>query len=132
MNNGAVKSLMRIRAAIGAGAWLAPRFSGRLFGLDPVANPQLPYLGRLFGVRDAALAVGLGASRGPQRVQWIQIGMACDVADALAGVLAARRGQLPPRSGILVTGTALFAAALGMAALKDEQSSAAETAPEPV
>ena len=38
--------------AIGTGSWVAPRLSGRLFGLDAVANPQLPYIGRLFGVRD--------------------------------------------------------------------------------
>jgi hypothetical protein len=120
MNDGAVKILTRVRVAIGAGAWLAPRFSGRLFGLDPEGNPQASYLGRLFGVRDAALAFGLGTSSGPQRVQWLQIGLACDLADAAAGVLAGRRGDLPPRSTVLVTGTALFAAALGIAALRDQ------------
>ncbi|MFL5822404.1 MAG: hypothetical protein ACJ764_03070 [Solirubrobacteraceae bacterium] len=124
MNDGAVKALTRVRAAIGAGAWLAPRLSGRLFGLDPEANPQLPYLGRLFGVRDAALAVGLGSSNGTQRAQWLQLGLACDLADAMAGVLAGRRGQLPPRSAVLVTGTALFAAGLGVAALRAEQPEA--------
>ena len=120
MNENAVKTLTRVRGAIGASAWLAPRFSGRLFGLDPEGNPQAPYLGRLFGVRDAALAFGLGSSSGQQRVQWLQAGVACDLADALAGLLAGRRGELPPRSTVLVTGTALFAAALGIAALRDE------------
>jgi len=56
-----------MRGAIGTGAWLAPKLSGRLFGLDPAANPQAPYLGRLFAVRDAALAFGLSTSSGRER-----------------------------------------------------------------
>jgi lipopolysaccharide/colanic/teichoic acid biosynthesis glycosyltransferase len=52
-------ALIGIRASVGAGAWVAPQLAGRLFGLDTVANPQLPYMGRLFGIRDVALAAGL-------------------------------------------------------------------------
>jgi hypothetical protein len=103
---------------------LAPRFSGRLFGLDPDANPQAPYLGRLFGVRDIALAFGLSASSGPQRSQWLRIGIACDLADAAAGVLAGRRGELPKLPAVLVTAIALGAAALGITALQGDQSAA--------
>ena len=58
-NETIIQSLVGMRGAIGTGAWLAPKLSGRLFGLDPAANPQAPYLGRLFAVRDAALAFGL-------------------------------------------------------------------------
>ena len=121
MNEQAVKSLVGLRSAIGVGAWLAPRFSGRLFGLDPEGNPQAPYLGRLFGVRDVALAFGLNSSSGAQRVQWLQIGIACDLADAAAGLLAGRRGELPARAAVLVTGTALLAATLGARALQGEE-----------
>ena len=120
MSSPIVKSLVGVRAAIGVGAWLAPRFSGRLFGLDVEGNPQAPYLGRLFGVRDAALAFGLSASNGSQRQQWLRIGVVCDLADAAAGVLAGRSGELPPRSTAMVTGTALLAAGLGVAALQGE------------
>jgi hypothetical protein len=87
------------------------------------ANPQAPYLGRLFGARDAALAFGLSASGGSQRSQWLRMGIACDVADAAAGLLAARRGELPKRAAVLVTATALTAAALGIVALADERPS---------
>jgi hypothetical protein len=118
MNEQIVKLLIGVRSAIGIGAWTAPRFSGRLFGLDPEANPQAAYLGRLFGVRDAALAVGLASNTGKHRAQWLQIGMVCDLADAAAGVLAGRRGELPPRSTVMVTATALLAAGLGVAALQ--------------
>jgi hypothetical protein len=119
-NEQAVQRLVGLRLAIGTGAWLAPRFSGRLFGLDPDSNPQAPYLGRLFGVRDAALAVGAWRSRGSERVQWLRIGIACDLADAAAGVLAGRRGELSNRAAVLVTATAFGAAALGVTALQGE------------
>jgi len=123
-NDQIVQGLIGVRGLIGVGAWLTPRLSGRLFGLDPDGNPQAPYLARLFGARDVALAVGLNSSSGSQRSQWLRIGIACDLADAAAGVLAGRRGELPTLPTVLVTATALGAAALGMAALQNEQSAA--------
>src|SRR5436190_22757233 len=122
-NEQIVRGLIGTRTAIGAGSWLAPRLSGRLFGLDPVANPQAPYLGRLFGVRDVALAAGLTGSD-EQRARWLRIGIACDLADAAAGVFAGRRGELPPRAAVLVTVTALGAAAMGIAALRGQPPAA--------
>lgn len=121
MNESLIKQLIRGRGAIGAGAWLAPRTSGRLFGLDAAANPQAAYLGRLFGARDVALAFGLSTATGEHRRDWVRIGIACDLADGAAGILAGRRGELPKHSTVLVTGTALVAAALGYAALRSEQ-----------
>ena len=120
-NEPIVQVLVRLRGAVGAGAWLAPRFSGRLFGLDPEANPQASYIGRLFGARDVALAVGLSASTGSERAQWLRLGIACDLADAAAGVLAGLRGELPKRATVLVTATALSAAALGIAGLQNQE-----------
>jgi hypothetical protein len=120
-NEQAVQALVGVRGAIGAGVWLAPRLSGRLFGLDPDANRQAPYLGRLFGARDAALAFGLSTSTGNQRSQWLRIGIACDLADAAAGVIAARRKELPKLAAVLVTATALGAVALGIVALQGDQ-----------
>ena len=113
-----IKGLIGVRSVIGVGAWTAPRLSGRLFGLDPEANPQAAYLGRLFGVRDAVLAVGVATNSGKQQAQWLQLGVVCDLADAAAGVLAGRRGELPGRATVLVTATALLAAGLGVAALQ--------------
>lgn len=124
MNEQIVNGLVGLRAAIGAGAWLAPRLSGRLFGLDVAANPQAPYLGRLFGVRDVALAVGTSSSSGSERAQWLRLGVACDLADAVAGLLAGRRGDLPKPATFMVTTTALLAAGLGVAALQNEKPSA--------
>jgi hypothetical protein len=120
----AVQGLVALRGAVGAGVWLAPKSSGRLFGLDPSANPQAPYLGRLFGARDAALAFGLNGSSGAQRSQWLRIGIACDLADAAASLLAGRRGELPKLAAVLATATALAAAGLGIVALQGERSAA--------
>jgi hypothetical protein len=111
------KTLAVLRFIIGGGTWLAPRTAGRLFGLDADANPQVPYVGRLFAVRDAVLGVGLVASSGDARRLWWRVGVACDLADAVAGLLAKRSGELPAVSAALVTGTALAAASLGAAAL---------------
>jgi hypothetical protein len=119
-NDQVISGLVGMRGAIGVGAWVAPRISGRLFGLDVPGNPQAPYLARLFGVRDAALAYGLKSTQGAARAQWLKVGIACDLADALAGVFAGRRGELPAFATVLVTGTALGAAALGVAALQGE------------
>jgi hypothetical protein len=94
------------RIVVGAGAYLTPNLSGRLFGLDPDGNPQLPYIGRLFGARDVALGAGVLRSSKKQKDAWATAGLACDVADVGAGALAGIRGQLPPAAAALVTATA--------------------------
>jgi hypothetical protein len=115
-----INAIIGLRAAVGAGAWLTPNLAGRLFGLDPVGNPQLPYIGRLFGIRDVALAAGLAQSSGEDRKLWLQLGMLCDAADAVAGLLAGRSGQLSKLSTVLVTAPAVMGIGLGVAALQAE------------
>src|SRR3954465_3056612 len=117
-----IAALAGLRAVIGASAWAAPDLSGRLFGLDPDANPQAGYLGRLFGVRDLVLGVGTLRAEGdarklwppagiPRRL-WVGAGIACDAADAAASLLGKRNGTLSTFTGI---GTAVIAlAAVGM------------------
>ena len=114
-----IRNLIALRLGIGVAAWFMPRVAGRLFGLDVAANPQLPYLGRLFGVRDAALAIGTLTSDGDAQIQWLRAGMGCDVADALAGLAGWRAGYLPTPAAALVTATAVAAAAQGAVALRD-------------
>ena len=111
--------LAALRIAIGTGAWALPDTTGKLFGLDPVGNPQASYLARLFGIRDIALGAGTLSTEGASRQQWLKLGVVCDLADAAAGVLAHRKGVLPRWSSVLVTGTALVAAAQGVMALRE-------------
>jgi len=115
----AVNTLAGLRLAVGVASWATPRAAGRLFGLDAVANPQAPYLARLFGSRDVALAWGALGTEGETQRQWLLAGFACDLADALAGVAGGRGGYLPKLTSVLVTATALSAAALGGAALRE-------------
>jgi hypothetical protein len=113
-------ALAGLRLAVGVGAWTTPRVSGALFGLKPADNPQAPYLARLFGVRDAALGVGVLQTEGAPRKQWLQLGIACDVADAVAAVAGARAGYLSAPVAALLFAPAAAAAALGVLGLGED------------
>lgn len=114
----AVKQLVAIRGAVGALAWIAPRLSGKGFGLKPDENPQSPYIGRLFGARDVALAYGAKTTSGEEQDRWLAAALGCDVADAAAGIAAWRAGYLSPLSSALVTAAALNGVVLGLVALR--------------
>jgi hypothetical protein len=116
-----IRSLAMIRMAIGTSAWATPRLAGKAFGLDAAGNPQSPYLARLFGIRDIALGVGAISTTGEARKQWLTLGVMCDAADAAAGIFAGRAGYLPKVPTVLVTGTALLAAGMGLAALANAE-----------
>src|SRR5688500_2503897 len=111
-----VRNIALLRIAVGIVSYFAPRLGGRLFGLDVAANPQAPYLARLFGVRDLMLAVGALQSSGAARKQWLQLGMACDVADIGAALMGRRDGSLPLATTVMVGGAAVAAAAMSAAA----------------
>jgi hypothetical protein len=114
-----VTTLAIARLAIGGSAFATPRLAGRGFGLDAEANPQSPYLARLFGARDAALGIGILTSDGDARRQWLLIGAGCDAADVLAGLAGGRAGYLPKGTTALLTATALSAIAMGVLALRE-------------
>ncbi|HEY7952748.1 MAG TPA: hypothetical protein VID70_07150 [Solirubrobacteraceae bacterium] len=116
----AINTLVGLRVVVGVLSWLMPRPAGKLFGLDSKGNPQAPYLARLFGARDIALAYGAVSSEGEHQRQWLTVGLACDVADSVAGIAGGRRGYLPKFASVLVTATAVGAAALGAVALGQE------------
>jgi hypothetical protein len=117
-----IRSLAMLRMAVGTSAWATPRLAGKAFGLDATGNPQSPYLARLFGIRDIALGVGTLSTSGEAQRQWLTLGVVCDAADAAAGVFAGRGGYLPKVPTVLVTGVALVAAGLGLAALANSEA----------
>lgn len=102
------------RIVVGAASYAAPALTGRLFGLDPEGNPQSPYIARLFGARDVVLGAGVLRASRKQKETWAAAGVACDVADVVAGTLAGLRGQLSPASAAMVTATAAAFAAGGL------------------
>jgi hypothetical protein len=113
------RTLIAARTALGTGALLAPHLTGKLFLLDPAANPQVVFIGRMWGARNLALAAGLRGISGPQLRTTRQVNVAVDVADALAAWLAWREGSLPAPAAALAGGTAVLATALGLASLTE-------------
>ena len=118
-------ALAALRIAVGGGAWLTPNLASRLFGLDPDRNPQAPYLGRLFGVRDVALAAGTLASEGRARRSWLVAGLACDVADTAAALLGRRGGYLSTPVSLMLAAPALAAVGMVVVALRGAEQSEA-------
>ncbi len=113
-----LKALVGLRTVIGLSVWLSPRPTAKLFGIDPRRNPQAPYLGRLFGARDLALAYGTFAEQADGGTRWLATGLACDLADAAAAFAGGRSGYLSTVTAVMAGGTALGAAALGAVALR--------------
>lgn len=115
----ALKALAGLRLAVGITSYAAPNFGGKLFGLEPEANPQAPYLGRLFGIRDVALAIGPLRAKKKAQNNWIELGIMCDAADAVAAFLGGGKGYLSPTTTAMVAAPAIAATAMGVVALRN-------------
>ena len=105
------------RMAVGLAALAVPGHAFRSSGLDDRNNPQLPFVMRMFGVRDLVLGAGALSTSGEERRRWLQAGVAADVVDALAAIAGHRAGYLPTSGAVMLTLTAATGTALGMAAL---------------
>ncbi|QYJ05013.1 hypothetical protein KUV85_04825 [Nocardioides panacisoli] len=105
------------RIAIGAVALLSPRLAAKLFLLDGSANPQLPYMTRLFGAREVALGAATLTATGTAQRNLVAIGVAVDAADVATGVVGAQRGEVGRVAGGGLSAIALGAVGAGIAAL---------------
>jgi hypothetical protein len=78
------------RAGIGLTAVVAPSIVASPWAGDDVQNPGGRLMTRAFGVRDAALGLGvhLAARRGAPLKSWLRLSALCDVGDAAATVAA--------------------------------------------
>jgi hypothetical protein len=112
-----VTGISLARIAIGATALASPELAGRLFRLDTAANPQLPYMARMFGSREIALGVVTLASRGRARRGVVALGVAVDGADAYAGFEAGRSGAVDARTGTFLAAPAIAAVGAGLLSL---------------
>ena len=88
--------LVAIRVGLGAGAIVAPRAMGRVFGVDPATNPVSPYLMRLFGIRELYVAWALLRTSEADLEQTATSMIPIDSADAIASTIAGIAGYLPP------------------------------------
>ena len=114
------RTLLGARTVLGISTLLAPRLAGKAFFLDPGDNPQLPVIGRMWGVRNLALAAGMYAATGANRAQWWRLQLAVDSLDFLAIATEWRRGAVPGPAAALMAGTALGATALGALSVAGE------------
>lgn len=107
------------RTIVGAGAWLAPHSSAKALGVRPELRPTLPFVLRLFGVRDAVAGVGYLTADAAGRRQWLTLGIVMDGADAAAALMAGERSGLPRHTRIATAVTALGAVAVALWARQD-------------
>src|SRR3954447_22840339 len=107
------------RISVGALSFLFPSLTARLFLLDPKSNPQLAYMGRLFGSREIALGAITLASTGEARRRLVQLGVAVDGADAYTGLATAATGKVSKKTGILLSVVAAAAVATGVMELQE-------------
>ncbi|MGK2929310.1 MAG: hypothetical protein ACSLFO_06990 [Acidimicrobiales bacterium] len=108
------KTLAGIRVGLGVGALLAPRLTGKLFGIDVDANPAAPYLARLFGARELFMASPfLMPAPGLDEQELAARAVPVDAADTVAALAAGIRGYLPWRAAIPAAATAAAATYLG-------------------
>jgi hypothetical protein len=114
------RALLAARTALGASALVAPRLAGRAFFLDPDENPQLPVVGRMWGIRNLSLAAGMYAATGSNRTQWWRLQPAVDALDFAAIVAEFRRGAVPGPAAALMAATALAASVLGAVSVAPE------------
>lgn len=108
----ALDILTGTRGALGLVALLAPRIGARLFRID--ADGSAIVMGRLFGIRNVALAAGLRhleATTNPR--SFLGVNVLIDLVDAIAFVAAGRRAQIGGFAALLGTALALTGAALG-------------------
>lgn len=106
------------RIAVGVAALAKPELAARTFQLDPVGNPQVPYVFRLFGSREVALGAVTLLARG-RRAQrgLIGLGVLVDAADAATGYLAMRDGSISRKTAMTLIGPAVGAIGSGAVGL---------------
>lgn len=115
------RTLIAARTALGLSTLLAPRLAGKAFFLDPDDNPQLPVIGRMWGIRNLSLAAGMYGAAGPSRARWWRMQLAVDALDFLVIAAEWRRGAVPGPAAVLMGGTALLATALGASSAPAEK-----------
>lgn len=106
--------LALIRASVGVGALLAPRVTGRIFGIDADANPAAPYLARLFGARELFMAAPfLMPAPGLDEQELSSRAVPVDAVDTAAALAAGLKGYLPWRAALPAAATAAIGTWLG-------------------
>lgn len=110
--------LAAARVLIGGVAVASPDLGTKLFRLDPAANPQLPYMARLFGSREIALGAATLLARGTTRRNLVLAGIAVDAADAAAAYLAGESRSVDRTTMVALAAPAAAAVLAGISGLR--------------
>ena len=105
------------RSTVASGSLFAPYLFARLFRMQIAGTPAVFAL-RLFGIRNAVLALGLArldAFTVPRT--FLGLNVVVDAVDAVAIAAAGRRGEISKLTSTLGTTVALSAVVLGAASL---------------
>jgi hypothetical protein len=112
-----LKLLIGGRIGVAITCLFTPRVFARVFRMDTAGTPAIA-LGRMFAIRNAALAAGLlrlDAFAAPRA--FLKLNILIDLVDAIALIAAGRRHEISTTTSILGTSTALTAVAYGTAGL---------------
>lgn len=116
------RTLAQIRLAVGIGALVAPRLTGKAFGIDAAVNPAAPYLARLFGAREIFMAAPfLMPAPGLDESELASRAVPVDAADTVAALAAGVRGYLPWRAALPAGLIAAAATYLGSIAAQNDK-----------
>lgn len=110
--------LAAARIVIGGVALAAPDLGTKLFRLDAAANPQLPYMTRMFGSREIALGAATLLARGKVRRNLVVAGIGVDVADVAAAYLAGETGSVDRPTMVALAAPAAAAVLAGLAGVR--------------
>lgn len=110
-----------LSVGLGALALAVPGPTAMALGLSPAANPALPLLVRMIGIRNTTMGLGLlTATAQEDRRRALQLGLAVGVADLTAVLLATRTRVLDTRAALVAAGMLGGIAALGVLGLQQE------------
>jgi hypothetical protein len=112
-----LKMLITGRIVVASTHLFTPTLVARIFGMRTASTPAVAY-GRMFGIRNAALALGLmKLDNLPAPAHFIRLNILMDAVDAAAWIAAGRRREVTGLTTVTAAGVALSAVAAGTAAL---------------
>lgn len=98
-----------VRGGLAAAAYLAPTFIMEQLGAAPEMNPQMPYVVRVWAVRDLVLTVLVLRLQGAQRATLLLACVAVDCTDVLSAALAGLSGAHSAAQSVNLSLTAFAA-----------------------
>ena len=123
-----LKLLIFGRASVAITSVFTPRVFARRFRIQTAGTPAV-VLGRMFGIRNAALALGLlGLDSFAAPRDFLRLNVAIDLADTVSLITAGRRHEIAPSTVFLGTTATLIAAAYGAATLATMPDAGTKTA----